>query len=195
MGRPAVHRAKSVLLSATGVLVFLGGPLCFAQNDYSRYANKLAPYVPSPPRVVERMLEMANLKPGETLYDLGSGDGRILITAAQLYKAKAVGVEISEKLAKLSTNRIQKLGLENQVKVIHGDLMHVDLSGADVVTIYLLTLSNEELRPRLEKYLKPGARVVSHDFAVPGWKPTEVDHTDEHPGHSIYLYVMPPDKK
>lgn len=180
---------------AAGVLLLVTAQVSPAQSDVSKYSNKLAPYVPSPPHVVERMLEMANLKPGETIYDLGCGDGRILITAAQLFRAKGVGVEISDRLAKIASNRVQKLGLQNQVKIIHGDLMNVDLSGADVVTIYLLTLSNEELRPRLEKYLKPGARVVSHDFAVPGWKPTEVDRSSEHPGHSIYLYVMPAGKK
>ncbi|MEO7144335.1 MAG: class I SAM-dependent methyltransferase [Bryobacteraceae bacterium] len=165
-----------------------------AQN-IPRYANNLAPYVPSAPRVVDRMLELANLKPGETLYDLGCGDGRIVIAAAENYKAKAVGVEISEKLVRVATNRVKKLGLQNQVKIIHGDLMNVDLSGADVVTLYLLTLSNEELRPRLEKYLKPGARVVSHDYAVPGWRPNNIDKADEHPGHLIYVYIMPAEKK
>ena len=160
-----------------------------------RYAKKLAPYVPSPQPVVDRMLEMAKLKPGEVLYDLGCGDGRILITAAQRYKVKAVGVEISDKLAHLATDRVSKLGLLDQVKIIQGDMMEVDLSDADVVTIYLLTLSNEQLRPRLEKYLKPGARVISHDFSVPGWKPTLVDKSDDHHGHSIYLYEMPARKQ
>ena len=160
------------------------------------YANSLAPYVVSPQNIVDRMLEMAALKPGETLYDLGSGDGRILITAVQRFHAKAVGIELSDTLVQTSTERILKLGLENEARVIHGDLLKTDLSAADVVTIYLMTDSNEMLRPNLEKYLHAGARVVSHEYAVPGWKPKEIEKAepDVH-GHWIYLYRMPPSKK
>ncbi len=162
----------------------------FAQNP--QYANKLAPYVASPVHVVDRMLEMANIRPGETLYDLGSGDGRILIAAVQKYKVKAVGVEISPKLVARAETSIAKAGLEGQARVIQGDLLNVDFTGADVVTIYLATPLNEQLRPRLEKYLKPGARVVSHDYAIPGWKPSKVDKTEGSRSHLIYLYEMPP---
>ncbi len=159
-----------------------------------RYATKLSPYVASPVRVVDRMLEMAKIKPGETLYDLGCGDGRILIAAVQRYKAKAVGVEISPKLVARASASIAKDHIEGQARVIQGDVLQVDLTGADVVTLYLATQLNEQLRPRLEKYLKPGARVVSHDYRVPGWKPTKVDRTDGG-GHMIYLYEMPPAKE
>jgi len=159
-----------------------------------KYANKLAPYVASPGHVVDRMLEMANIRPGETLYDLGSGDGRILIAAVQKYKVKAVGVEISPKLVAKAETSIAKAGLESQARVIQGDLLDVDFTGADVVTIYLATPLNEQLRPHLEKYLKPGARVVSHDYAIPGWKPAKVDKTEGNHSHLIYLYEMPPSK-
>jgi cyclopropane fatty-acyl-phospholipid synthase-like methyltransferase len=108
------------------------------------------------------MLELADVKPGETVYDLGSGDGRVLITAVQKFRAKAVGVEISEVLVRQTTDRIAKLNLQNEAKVIQGDLMQVDVTPADVVTIYLMTESNGLLRPRLEKLLKPGSRVVSY---------------------------------
>lgn len=155
-------------------------------------AKKLAPYVSSPFRVVDRMLEMAHLKPGETLYDLGSGDGRILIAAVEKFKAKAVGVEISPRLVAAAKARIQREGLTGQARVIQGDLLDVDLTDADVVTIYLETSVNEKLRPRLERYLKTGARVVSHDYAIPGWKPSKVDRTGTSQGHSIYYYEMPP---
>lgn len=159
-----------------------------------RYVNKLAPYVASPARVVDRMLEMANIRPGETVYDLGCGDGRILIAAVEKYKAKAVGIEISPKLAAQARAHIEKDGIASQARVIQGDLLQADLSGADVVTIYLTTSFNEELRPRLEKYLKPGSRVVSHDYTVPGWKPNKVEDTDNGK-HRIYLYEMPPTKR
>jgi cyclopropane fatty-acyl-phospholipid synthase-like methyltransferase len=165
----------------------------FGQTVRARhYSNSLAPYVVSPQAVVDRMLELAELKPNETLYDLGSGDGRILITAAQRYHAKAIGVEISEFLVNSTNASIGRLGLQNLARVIHGDLLQVDLSPADVVTIYLMTESNNILRPNLEKYLRPGARVVSHDYAVPGWKPKFEEKTDRYAGdHKIYLYVMP----
>ena len=165
----------------------------FAQDP--RYSNKLAPYVASPGHVVDTMLEMARVKPGEMVVDLGCGDGRILVAAAGKYKAKAMGVEISPKLVAQAKARIAAEGLSEQAQVIEGDLLQADLTGADVVTIYLATEMNSQLRPRLEKYLKPGARVVSHDFPVPGWKPTRVDKTDGRQGHAIYLYEMPPAKQ
>ena len=164
----------------------------FAQD--SRYSNKLAPYVGTPVRVMDRMLELANIKPGDTIYDLGCGDGRIVIAAAMRYKAKAVGVEISPKLASEATAAITKAGLNGRARIIQGDLLETDLSGADVVTIYLATQLNAQLRPRLEKYLHAGARVVSHDYAVPGWKPTRVEKTEGKRGHVIYVYEMPPVK-
>lgn len=158
-------------------------------------ADNLAPYVPSPQVVVERMLEAADLKPGETVYDLGCGDGRILFTAAGKFKAKAVGVEISPALVKQAGERAKSLGLQNRVRIIHGDLLRTDLSAADVVTLYLLTSSNEQLRPALEKQLRPGARVVSHDFEVRGWKPSRTEKVPAHNRtHTIYVYEMPPRK-
>lgn len=154
--------------------------------------TRLAPSVPSPPNVVDRMLSAARLQPGETVYDLGSGDGRVLIAAAQKFSAKAVGIEIAKDDVAASTKRINDLKLENKVKVIEGDLMNVDISGADVVTIYLLTKSNDLLRPILEKQLKPGSRVVSHDYAIRGWNPARVETVVAHKReHQLYVYEMP----
>ncbi len=193
--------SKLILAVSTGLLVFGGLPTfgqssLYGQQRAKHYANSLAPYVVSPQQIVDRMLELADIKPGETLYDLGSGDGRVLITAVQRYRAKAVGIEISETLVKSASERIQKLGLQNDARVIQGDLLQVDLSPADVVTIYLATDSNEILRPNLEKFLKPGARVVSHDYVVPGWKPKFVDKDlPEARGHVIYLYQIAAKKK
>jgi len=193
--------SKSIVAVSAGWLVLCGisasaqSPL-YGQQRAKHYANSLAPYVVSPQQIVDRMLELADLKPGETLYDLGSGDGRVLITAVQRYHAKAVGIELSEALVKSTGDRIQKLGLANDARVIQGDLLLIDLSPADVVTIYLATDSNEILRPNLEKYLKPGTRVVSHDYVVPGWKPKFVDKDlPEARGHVIYLYQIAAKKK
>jgi precorrin-6B methylase 2 len=160
-----------------------------------KYVNRLAPYVNSPARVVDRMLELATIRPGETVYDLGCGDGRILIEAVQKFKAKAIGIEISPKIVAEARTNIKKAGVADRAQVIQGDLLETDLTGADVVTIYLATSLNQELRPRLEKFLKPGARVVSHDYAVPGWKPSQVVEAEGRQKHPIYLYQMPPVKQ
>lgn len=158
----------------------------------SEYSNRLAPYVPSPQAVVEKMLEAARVKPDELVYDLGSGDGRVVITAAKQFKARSVGVEISPKLAKSSQDWIKREGLEKRCKVIQGDLREVDYSDADVVILYLLTSTNEMLRPTLEKTLKPGARVVTHDFEIREWNPSRVVQAEAHGRvHSIYVYEMP----
>ena len=175
------------------VLVSVVSLAAFAQEP--PFAKKLAPFVASPNHVVDLMLDMAQVRAGETLYDLGSGDGRILIAAAGKYKAKAVGIEIAPKLVKEATANIAKAGLADQAKVIQGDLLTADLSAADIVTIYLATELNADLRPRLEKFLKPGSRVVSHDYAIPGWKPNKVEKIDGRQGHLVYLYEMPPNKK
>lgn len=179
------------MLQAAVSLVALGlsAAQLSAQIDQAR---SLAPYVPSPQAIVERMLDAANLKPGETVFDLGCGDGRVLMTAAQKYRAKAVGVELSSKLVQMARDTAQRQKLQDSVKVIEGNLLEVDLSSADVVTLYLLTESNSKLRPNLEKYLKPGARVVSHDFEIRGWKPIRVEEVQAHRRmHRIYVYEMP----
>jgi|SRR5436190_12030554 len=153
--------------------------------------DNLAPYIPSPQIVVERMLELARIRPGEIVYDLGSGDGRILITAAQKFKARAVGIEMSPDLCKSTMAKVERLGLQDLVKVLHANLLKVDLSEANIVTIYLLTSSNTRLRPNLEKYLKPGSRVVSNDFEIRGWRPKEVVNLRvEGMEHTIYLYEV-----
>jgi len=156
----------------------------------------LAPFVPTPNEVVMAMLQLAGLQPDETLYDLGCGDGRIVLTAAQAFGAKAVGVELDDGRYNACLSKIAELHLEQQVKILHTDLLKVDLSDADVVTLYLLTTSNEKVKPNLELYLKRGARVVSHDFEIPGWTPTSVQNIedlnvygDEYPfSHRLYLY-------
>jgi SAM-dependent methyltransferase len=157
--------------------------------------ERLAPFVPSPQVVVERMLEAADLKPGETVYDLGCGDGRILITAARQFKAKAVGVELSPDLVRDARDQVRKMGLQNRVTIEQGNLLDVDLHGADVVTLYLLTESNERLKPIFERSLHRGARVISHDFQIRGWQPAVVEEVEAtNRLHKIYVYLMPPKK-
>jgi SAM-dependent methyltransferase len=184
--------SKSIVFGLAMVMTTLA-PI----HGQSKYANKLAPYVTSPQRVVDRMLEMAGVKSNEVVFDLGCGDGRVLFTAVERYQAKAVGIEIDHKLVEQTRDQAQKMSMGNRVKVVEGNLLEADLSDADVVTLYLLTGTNDKLRPRLEKMLRPGARVVSYDYAVPGWKPKWVERVEEISAkhdHVIYLYEMPPTK-
>jgi SAM-dependent methyltransferase len=188
--------AAMLVALVLGSIPASGQLVLFAQGGRNpKYSNSLAPYVTSPQGVVDRMLELADIRPGETLYDLGSGDGRVLITAVQRFHAKAVGVELSEKLVDRTNERIRRLGLQSFARVIHGDLMDIDLSPADVVTLYLMTDSNEKLRPNLERFLKPGARVVSHDYPVPGWQAKQIEKALDTEKHVIYLYLLPQAKR
>ncbi len=172
--------------------VLLALPLCalFGQES-AKEPEKLAPYYPTPTSVVEKMLKLGELKPGEKMFDLGSGDGRIVIMAAKDIKAEATGIELDAGLYKQSQDRIAKLGLQNRARIIHGDILRQDYSSADLVTIYLLPTSNDKVRPLLEKQLKKGARVVCHDFDMSGWTPDKVEQIEddgEGRSHTLYLY-------
>jgi tRNA A58 N-methylase Trm61 len=153
----------------------------------------IAPFVATPMPVVRQMLVLAELKPKETLYDLGSGDGRAVIMAAKDFGAKSVGVELREDLAKRALSNIQEVGLETKAQILQNDILKVDLSPADVVFLYLTTSANEKIKPKLEAELKPGARIVSHDYEILGWKPAKTDNFCEnpklgYPSHTIYVY-------
>ncbi len=153
--------------------------------------ENLGPPIPTPQFVVDKMLEAARVKPGDTVYDLGSGDGRIVITAVQKYGAKAVGVELRPDLCDKARDRIKELGLEDKASIVQGSALRVNLSAADVVTLYFLTSSNERLRPNLEHWLKPTSRVVSNQFPIKGWKPSEVVRVKAGSmEHIIYVYEM-----
>ncbi|MBC8164917.1 MAG: class I SAM-dependent methyltransferase [Bryobacteraceae bacterium] len=183
-------------MKLTTVILLLGVLPAAAQKplvrDLREHSQVLAPYVTSPQPIVDRMLELAEIKAGETVYDLGCGDGRILIAAAQKYKARGVGVELSEKLVHMASDLVRRLNLQDQVAIRHAHILDVDLSDADVVFIYLETSSNEILRPNLERYLKAGSRVISHDFEVRGWKATKVEKLQAYKrNHLIFLYQMP----
>jgi len=153
--------------------------------------EKLAPYYPTPETVVEKMLNLGELKRGEKMFDLGSGDGRIVIMAARKFHADATGVEFDDLLYKQSMDTIRTLGLAAAARIIHGDLLKQDYSSADLLTVYLLPMSNDKVTPLLEKQLKKGARVVAHDFEFSAWTPVKtVDIDDDGQGrsHRLYLY-------
>lgn len=153
----------------------------------------IAPFVATPLPVVKQMLTVAEVKLGEIVYDLGCGDGRVAIMAAQEFGARAIGVEMREDLAKQAMGKVSELGLEGRVKIVQGDMFKIDLSQADVVTLYLTTSANDKVKPKLEAELKPGTRVVSHDYEILGWRPMKIDNFCEnprlgYPSHTIYVY-------
>ncbi len=153
----------------------------------------IAPFVATPLPVVRRMLTLAEIKPGEIVYDLGSGDGRVVIMAAQEFGARAVGVEMREDLVKQALGKVSELRLDGRVKIVHSDMFKIDLAQADVVTLYLTTSANDKVKPKLESELRLGARVVSHDYEILGWKPLKIDNFCEnprlgYPSHTIYVY-------
>ena len=162
----------------------------FAQ-EHTGTVEKLAPYYPTPETIVDKMLEMGGLRAGEKMYDLGSGDGRIVILAAQKYHANAIGVEYDKDLVHQSDAKIRKLNLQGSAKIIHGDIFAQNYGSADLVTVYLLPTSNDKVRPMLERQLKKGARVVAHDFEFRGWTPTKtetIDDDGEGRSHTLFLY-------
>jgi predicted RNA methylase len=153
----------------------------------------LAPFVATPTSVVRQMLILADLKPGEVLYDLGSGDGRAVIMAAKDFGATSVGVELRDDLAKRALDSIQEIDLAEKTRIIQKDIFTVNLSAANVVFLYLTTSANEKIKPKLEAELESGTRVVSHDYEILGWKPLKVDTFCEnpklgYPSHTIYVY-------
>lgn len=160
-------------------------------------ARLQVPFVPTPEPVVRRMLTLADLRAGELVYDLGAGDGRILSSAVKDFDARAIGIELHESRYEAIAKRIERENLGNSAAVIRGDFFNINLSSADVVTLYLLTSVNSMIKPKLERELKPGARVVSHDFPVHGWVPTHVENVRDRFGnsHLVYLYQVPTSMK
>jgi SAM-dependent methyltransferase len=145
-----------------------------------------APWVPTSRQVIRTMLEMAELRPGEVLYDLGCGDGRVLITAARDFRARAVGVEVDLSRYLWSVLAVILRGLGRRVKIMRGDLFSVDLSEADVVFTFLLQDTNDRLKEKLRRELRPGARIVSNIFTFSGFPLAAVDE-ELH----LYLYRVP----
>ncbi len=148
-----------------------------------------APYVSTSLEVVNRMLKLAKIMPSDIVYDLGCGDGRILIAAVKDFNAKgAVGYEINPSLYKTASDNIKKNNLHDRIELFNEDLFKADLSRATVITLYLTSWANEKLKPKLENEIKSGTRVVSHDFSIHGWQPKIKDGFQ---GHAIYVYEGP----
>lgn len=155
--------------------------------------EKLAPYYPTPESIVDRMLELGGLKAGEKMFDLGSGDGRIVFMAARKYRADATGVELDADLVQESSTKLRQLGLQKTARIIHGDILKQNYSSADLVTVYLLPESNIKVRPVLDAQLKKGTRIVAHDFTIGGWVPVKTEtipDDGEGRSHTLYLYIV-----
>jgi tRNA A58 N-methylase Trm61 len=145
-------------------------------------------YVPTPPDVVAQMLKMADVKKGDVLYDLGSGDGRIAVTAARQYGIRAVGIDIDPERIREANENARKAGVSERVQFRQEDLFKADFHEATVVTLYLLPDLNVKLRPRLLSELKPGTRIVSHQFDMGDWKPEKEVELN---GRTIYFWTIP----
>jgi precorrin-6B methylase 2 len=156
-------------------------------------AASLAPYVPTPQEVVDRMLALAQVTKDDVVYDLGCGDGRIVITAARQFGARGVGVDIDPQRISESEANAKAAGVEGLVSFKLQDAMTVDVSPATVVTLYLLSASNLKLRPILTKQLRPGARIVSHAFTMGDWRPVKTDEFTDGNGTMRTLYLWTTD--
>lgn len=159
-----------------------GGAFVFAGQQ------KDVPYVPTPQPVVDKMLDLAAVTKGDIVYDLGSGDGRIVITAAKKYGVRGVGVDIDPERIKEANANAVLAGVSDKVKFLEQDLFKTDLKEATVVTLYLLPDVNLKLRPKLWQELKPGTRVVSHAFDMGDWAPQQKVEVE---GKTIYFWVVP----
>jgi protein-L-isoaspartate O-methyltransferase len=181
------------------VIVIVPAGIHLEISHQSRYADaqesifenkKIVPFVPSPQEVVDKMVDLAGVKKGDVVYDMGSGDGRIVITAAKK-GAKAVGFEIDGDLVKESRENIRRAGVHDLAEIRHQDILTVDFTPATVVTMYLLPDVNLKLKPNLLSQLKPGSRVVSHSFDMGDWRPEKVERVN---GRTIYLWIVPAKK-
>jgi len=151
------------------------------------------PYVPTPITVIDQMLKLAEVKKEDVVYDLGSGDGRIVIRAAKRYGVRAVGIEMDQILLARARQAAKKAGVSHLVEFRYEDALKADISAATVVTLYMLPWFNEAMKPSFQKYLKPGSRVVAHDFGIEGWPPDKVEKLPilEHmPGGRVHQHVL-----
>ena len=171
-------------LLAIGLVALLAPSTALAQQPAS-----LAPYVPTPQDVVDRMLDLADVTEDDVIYDLGCGDGRIVITAAQRFGARGVGIDFDpERIAEANANA-ERAGVQDLVTFIEQDAMAADVSEATVVTLYLLSSSNMKLRPILTRQLRSGSRIVSHAFRMGDWEPDETNQFEDDRGNTRTLFL------
>jgi len=190
---------KRLLLSLPLFAALMTVGLGFAEDK--KKSPKKEPdviFVPTPQEVVDEMLKLADVKKDDVVYDLGCGDGRIVVTAAKKYGARGVGFDIDPERIKESNENVKKNKVEDLVQIKQEDIFTLDLSKASVITLYLLPELNVKLIPQLEK-LKPGSRIVSHDFDMKGVKPKKVitvkSTGDQGREHTVYLWVAPLEKE
>lgn len=173
-------------------MTVLASMLLLAATACGRVPGQVVPDVRTPLVVVNEMLRLANVTAGDVVYDLGSGDGRILIAAARDRGARGVGLEIDPALVAQSTERARRLGLAERLSFRQRDLFEADLSPATVVTLYLSPDLNRRLRPKLLSELRPGSRIVSHSFDMGDWAPSRTLQVSSNEGsHTLYLWVVP----
>jgi SAM-dependent methyltransferase len=181
-GMPGEHKMDLISAAAVAVLSLL----FLALMVFIILPGLLgAPWVPTESETVNKMLSMAGTSPDEIVYDLGSGDGRVIMTAATKFHARPIGVEVNPFLVFWTRLKIAASGLGSRARVVWGDLFRVDLSNADVVMVYLLQDTNNKLESKLKKELKPGSRIVSHVFTFNDWTPVDSDEKLK-----LYLYVV-----
>ena len=180
--RNSVRRISLFVLS---LLISLGVP---AQESQGPVREPDIFYLPTPPEVIDAMLKIAKVGPKDIVYDLGSGDGRIVIAAARDYGATGIGIDIDPKLVSEATENAKQNGVADKVRFVEADLFTYDFSEATVVTLYLLTELNIRLKPKLLAELKPGTRIVSHAFDMGDWEPVETLDID---GRKVYFWIIP----
>jgi precorrin-6B methylase 2 len=176
------------------VALFFSAALCAAEESLT------VPFITTPDEVVHRMLALAQTRAGDLVADLGSGDGRIVIAAAQKFGARGLGIELDPRLVERSRENAARAGVADRVSFVQGDVLAADISAASVVTVYLLPDLMNRLQPRFLQRLQPGTRIVSHAFTMTGWRPDgrETLHIAKpHPGQgdesSLYLWIVPAD--
>jgi SAM-dependent methyltransferase len=188
-----VHVNRRAYFAIASLLVTVSFAAGLIASGGQRVGDDLAPYVPTPQDVVDRMLTLAGVTANDVVYDLGCGDGRIVVTAARKFGARGVGVDIDPERIRESQANAKAAGVEQLVEFRLQSALDVDVSPATVVTLYLLSASNLRLRPILTKQLRPGARIVSHAFSMGDWAPAQRDEFVDSRGVTRTLYLWKAD--
>jgi len=189
---PYNGKMRTKNLGATFILIIVLMTAGGCGSSVAIWTDGEVPFVRSTPVVIDRMLEMAQVKPDDVVYDIGSGDGAIVIRAAKKYGVKGVGIEIDQGLVAKARDNAFRENVQDLVEFRAQDAFTVDVSSATVVTLYMLPDFNAKLRPILDRQLKPGTRVVSHDFDIPGWVPDKVESVkgDFVHDHKVLLFEI-----